>query len=167
MAPKHNVLSILHAQATPPVSGETGFSDLRAARASLSQPLLDRARGTKISVSVRDIGDFAKGTEEDLSKFPDAEHDIVQNHALWRSHSVFGLTSHDRQGIANGGSREGVAGYAAGALDEPVVQILPRVGCWRRDHLGQQPNLASQHALQQRWDREEGAVPNAGSLGYP
>ena len=53
-----------------------------AARATLSKPLLERAKGTKILASVRDIADFAKGTEEDLSKFPNAEHDILQNHAL-------------------------------------------------------------------------------------
>ena len=53
-----------------------------AARATLSKPLLERAKGTKILASVRDIADFAKGTEEDLSKFPSAEHDILQNHAL-------------------------------------------------------------------------------------
>ena len=53
-----------------------------AARATLSKPLMERAKGTKILASVRDIADFAKGTEEDLSKFPSAEHHIIQNHAL-------------------------------------------------------------------------------------
>lgn len=80
--PKHNVFSILHAQATPPSGGETGFADLRAARATLSQPLLDRAANATIHVSVRDIADFAKGTEEDLAAFPDAEHPILDHHAL-------------------------------------------------------------------------------------
>jgi taurine dioxygenase len=80
--PKHNVLSILHAQATPPQGGETGFADLRAAYATLSKPLLERARNAKIQVSVRDIADFAKGTEEDLAAFPDAEHNILDVHSL-------------------------------------------------------------------------------------
>lgn len=80
--PQHNVLSILHAQKTPPQGGETGFADLRAARATLSRPLLERARKASISVSVRDIGDFAKGTEEDLSKFPAATHPILDHHAV-------------------------------------------------------------------------------------
>lgn len=79
---KKHVLSVLHAQATPPQGGETGFADLRAARATLSKPLLERAENTTISVSVRDIGDFAKGTEEDLAAFPDATHEILQNHAI-------------------------------------------------------------------------------------
>ena len=80
--PKHNVLSVLHAQKTPPKGGETGFADLRAARATLSKPLLDRAANVTIHVSVRDIADFAKGTEEDLSKFPDANHPILDKHAV-------------------------------------------------------------------------------------
>jgi taurine dioxygenase len=80
--PKHNVLSVLHAQATPPAGGETGFCDLRAARATLSRPLLDRAAQASIQASVRDIADFAKGTEEDLAAFPDAEHAILDHHAL-------------------------------------------------------------------------------------
>ena len=80
--PHHNVLSILHAQKTPPQGGETGFADLRAARATLSSPLLERAREAFISVNVRDIGDFASGTEEDLSKFPEAHHPILDKHAL-------------------------------------------------------------------------------------
>jgi taurine dioxygenase len=43
---------------------------------------LERARKASISVSVRDIGDFAKGTEEDLAKFPEATHPILDHHAL-------------------------------------------------------------------------------------
>lgn len=80
--PSHNVFSVLHAQKTPPQGGETGFADLRAARATLSKPLLERASKAFISVSVRDIADFAKGTEEDLSKFPDAEHPILDHHTF-------------------------------------------------------------------------------------
>ena len=80
--PKHNVLSVLHAQQTPPIGGETGFADLRAAYATLSQPLLERAAKATIEVSVRDIADFAKGTEEDLSKFPTAQHPILDYHSL-------------------------------------------------------------------------------------
>jgi taurine dioxygenase len=82
--PKHNVLSILHAQATPPQGGETGFADLiaLAAYATLSKPPLERARNAKIQVSVRDIADFAKGIEEDLAAFPDAEHNILDVHSL-------------------------------------------------------------------------------------
>ena len=80
--PKHNVLSVLHAQATPPKGGETVFADLRAAYATLSKPLLDRAANAKIQVSVRDIADFAKGTEEDLAAFTDAQHYILDFHAL-------------------------------------------------------------------------------------
>jgi taurine dioxygenase len=38
-APKHNMLSIVHAQQVPPRGGETGFVDMRAARATLSAPL--------------------------------------------------------------------------------------------------------------------------------
>lgn len=78
--PKHNVLSVLHAQATPPDGGETGFADLRAARATLSKPLLERAAQASILASVRDIADFAKGTEEDLATFPDAKHAILEHH---------------------------------------------------------------------------------------
>ena len=75
-------MSILHAQSTPPSGGETGFADIRAARATLSRPLLERAKDAYIQVSVRDIADFAKGTEEDLSAFPDAEHPILDHHAV-------------------------------------------------------------------------------------
>ena len=78
--PRHNVLSVLHAQRTPPSGGETGFADLRAARATLSRPLIERAQNASISVSVRDIADFAKGTEEDLQAFPDAQHPILDHH---------------------------------------------------------------------------------------
>jgi taurine dioxygenase len=80
--PKHNVLSVLHAQATPPNGGETGFADLRAARATLSKPLLERAAQASIQASVRDIADFAKGTEADLAAFPDAQHAILDHHAM-------------------------------------------------------------------------------------
>lgn len=58
--PRHNILSILHAQATPPTGGETGFADLRAARHTLSAPLLARAANASIRASVRQIADFAK-----------------------------------------------------------------------------------------------------------
>jgi taurine dioxygenase len=80
--PKHNVLSVLHAQATPPSGGETGFADLRAARATLSRPLTERATQAYITASVRDIADFAKGTESDLAAFPDAQHSILDHHAI-------------------------------------------------------------------------------------
>lgn len=76
------MLSVLHAQQTPPEGGETGFADLRAAYATLSKPLLERAQQASISVSVRDIADFAKGSEEDLSKFPDARHPILDKHTF-------------------------------------------------------------------------------------
>jgi len=33
-------------------------------------------------VSVRDIADFAKGTEDDLAAFPDAQHPILDHHAI-------------------------------------------------------------------------------------
>ena len=82
LPPKHNVLSVLHCQAAPPAGGETGFADLRAAYATLSGPLKERAAGASIVASVRDIADFAKGDPEDLDRFPDAEHKIVQPHAL-------------------------------------------------------------------------------------
>lgn len=82
VAPKHNILSILHAQKTPPSGGETGFSDLRAARATLSAPLLERSRGVSIRASVRDIKDFANGLEEDLALFPDAVHRVLAKHDL-------------------------------------------------------------------------------------
>lgn len=73
---------MLHAQKTPPQGGETGFADLRAARATLSRPLLERAKRASISVSVRDIADFSKGTEQDLAKFPDASHPILDHHSM-------------------------------------------------------------------------------------
>jgi len=82
LRPKHNILSILHAQANPPEGGETGFADLRAARATISRPLLERAEKTYIEASVRDIADFAKGSEEDLAGFPDAKHPILDFHSL-------------------------------------------------------------------------------------
>ena len=75
-------MSILHAQSTPPTGGETGFADLRAARATLSRPLLERAANTTIQVSVHEIADFARGSQEDLAAFPDAQHPILDHHAL-------------------------------------------------------------------------------------
>jgi len=84
--PRHNILSILHAQETPPSGGETGFADLRAARHTLSAPLLARAANASIRTSVRQIADFAKGDEEDLAAFPDAEHPVLDAH--WRAESV-------------------------------------------------------------------------------
>ena len=80
--PRHRVLSILHAQRTPPAGGETGFADLRAAHATLSRPLRERAARARLVASVRDIADFAKGDEEDLARFPDARHAVVQPHGL-------------------------------------------------------------------------------------
>ena len=82
LPPKHCVLSILHARRAPPAGGETGFADLRAALATLSGPLRDRAARASIRASVRDIADFAKGDPADLDRFPDAEHAVVQPHAL-------------------------------------------------------------------------------------
>ena len=82
LPPKHRVLSVLHARRAPPAGGETGFADLRAALATLSGPLRDRAARASIRASVRDIADFAKGDPADLDKFPDAEHAVVQPHAL-------------------------------------------------------------------------------------
>ena len=78
--PKHNLLSILHAQKVPPEGGETGFADLRAARATLSKPLLHRSKGVSIRASVRDIKDFAGGTAEDFALFPDAVHYLLSSH---------------------------------------------------------------------------------------
>lgn len=80
--PKHNILSVLHAQSTPPSGGETGFADIRAARATLSRPLLERAANATIHCSVREIADFAKGSEEDLAAFPDVVHPILDSHAV-------------------------------------------------------------------------------------
>jgi len=78
--PKHYILSILHAQSTPPSQGETGFADLRAAYATLSQPLRERAANASIVASVQDIADFRKGSPEDLARFPDARHKIIDRH---------------------------------------------------------------------------------------
>jgi len=80
--PRHNLLSILHAQSMPPDGGETGFADLRAARSTLSAPLLARAANASIRASVRDIADFAKGDEEDLAQFPTALHPVLDSHYL-------------------------------------------------------------------------------------
>ena len=60
----------------------TGFSDLRAARATLSRPLAERAAQASIVASVRDIADFAKGDEEDLARFPTATHAVMAQHAV-------------------------------------------------------------------------------------
>ena len=57
-APKHNMLSIVHAQQVPPRGGETGFVDMRAARATLSAPLCveikftARSHGTSAATSL-------------------------------------------------------------------------------------------------------------------
>ena len=80
--PKHNILSILHAQKVPPEGGETGFADLRAARATLSAPLLERSKQVSIHASVRKIKDFSNGKEEDYDKFPDAVHNVLAGHSL-------------------------------------------------------------------------------------
>ena len=81
-APRHNILSILHAQAMPPSGGETGFADLRAARQTLSAPLVARAANASIRASVRRIADFANGDEDDLNAFPDATHAVLDTHFL-------------------------------------------------------------------------------------
>lgn len=78
--PKQFILSILHAQSTPPSQGETGFADLRAAYATLSKPLRERTAGASIAASVYDIADFRKGSPEDLAKFPEARHPIIDVH---------------------------------------------------------------------------------------
>merc|ERR1711924_9369 len=80
--PKQYILSILHAQSTPPSQGETGFADLRAAYATLSSPLRDRAANASIAASVHDIADFRKGSPEDLAKFPEARHPILDVHPI-------------------------------------------------------------------------------------
>ena len=80
-APKHNMLSIVHAQQVPPRGGETGFVDMRAARATLSAPLLERAAKAAIHASVREIKDFRGGDEEDFAMFPKvAVHPLLANH---------------------------------------------------------------------------------------
>ena len=75
------MLSIVHAQQVPPRGGETGFVDMRAARATLSAPLLKRAAKAAIHASVREIKDFRGGDEEDFAMFPKvAVHPLLANH---------------------------------------------------------------------------------------
>ena len=75
------MLSIVHAQQVPPRGGETGFVDMRAARATLSAPLLARAAKAAIHASVREIKDFRGGDEEDFAMFPKvAVHPLLANH---------------------------------------------------------------------------------------
>ena len=75
------MLSIVHAQQVPPRGGETGFVDMRAARATLSAPLLERAAKAAIHASVREIKDFRGGDEEDFAMFPKvAVHPLLANH---------------------------------------------------------------------------------------
>lgn len=81
-SPKHNILSILHAQKVPPEGGETGFADLRAAMATLSTPLIERSKNVSIHASVRKIKDFQNGREEDYALFPDAVHHLLAYHSL-------------------------------------------------------------------------------------
>ena len=81
-APRHHLLAVLHAQAMPPSGGDTGFADLRATRATLSAPLLERAANASIRASVRDIADFARGDETDLASFPPATHPVLDTHLL-------------------------------------------------------------------------------------
>lgn len=80
--PKHNLISVLHAQQVPIQGGETGFADLRAARTTLSKPLLERAAKAEIHASVWDIADFAKGDPDDLAQFPMAVHPLIDTHYL-------------------------------------------------------------------------------------
>ncbi|EOD04870.1 TauD/TfdA family dioxygenase [Emiliania huxleyi CCMP1516] len=81
-APLHNIMSMLYSAALPPSGGQTGFADLRAARATLSTSLLEEAARCSIRASVRNIADFAKGTEEDLALFPDVSHPMLSTHLL-------------------------------------------------------------------------------------
>ena len=75
------MLSIVHAQQVPPRGGETGFVDMRAARATLSAPLLERVAKAAIHASVREIKDFRGGDEEDFAMFPKvAVHPLLANH---------------------------------------------------------------------------------------
>jgi taurine dioxygenase len=77
------LFSILYSAAAPPPGhgGQTGFVDLRAALATLSEPLKERAQGTSIRASVRDIADFTKnGLEEDLAAFPAVRHPLLDTH---------------------------------------------------------------------------------------
>jgi taurine dioxygenase len=79
--PLNNIASVLYAEATPPSGGETGFADMRAARATLSPPLLARAANASIRASVLKIGDIKdRATAEDLAAFPDVTHRILDNH---------------------------------------------------------------------------------------
>jgi len=81
--PKNNILSIVHAQQVSACGrGQTGFADLRAARAKLSQPLVDLASNATIRASVRCIQDFKNGLEEDYAAFPESEHKILASHSL-------------------------------------------------------------------------------------
>jgi taurine dioxygenase len=80
--PKHNLFSVLYGAQVPRSGGETGFADLRAARATLSKPLLAKAAKAAIHASVRDIADFAKGKESDLAMFPKAVHPLLDTHYL-------------------------------------------------------------------------------------
>jgi len=80
--PKHHVISVLHAQNTPAHQGETGFADLRAAFATLSMRLKKHVGNASIKVSVRDIPDFKNGSPEDLAKFPNTYHPVVDRHPV-------------------------------------------------------------------------------------
>ena len=80
--PLHNILSLLYGHRTPPSGGETGFVDLRAARASLPSALAGRAANASVRASVWQIGDFANGDPSDLAAFPDVTHPMLDTHLL-------------------------------------------------------------------------------------
>ncbi|EOD20136.1 hypothetical protein EMIHUDRAFT_242423 [Emiliania huxleyi CCMP1516] len=86
-APKQNIFSVLHAQALPPAGGGTGFADLRAARSTLSQPLLERAARASIRASLIKIlpnpgVSFRGPTAEDIARMPEAEHPMLSRRCL-------------------------------------------------------------------------------------
>ena len=82
-APLQNIVSMLYGQTVSACGrGETGFVDLRAARAMLPPPLRARAADACILASVRKIGDFSEASAEDLAPFPDVSHPMLANHLL-------------------------------------------------------------------------------------
>ena len=82
-APLHNLVSLLYGRTISACGrGETGFVDLRAARAECPAELLDGAARASIRASVHKIGDFAKGDPADLAAFPDVTHPMLAHHLL-------------------------------------------------------------------------------------
>ena len=85
------ILSILYADEYDEgiLGGETAFIDGCLLRRDIPKDIENNLKKTKISLSVRDIPDFFRGSEEDFNMFPQVHHKVIFKHPDKNEECVF------------------------------------------------------------------------------